>query len=222
MAGTPRTSRPAGTVIYLVVSCILLAVIAGGGSVHAATCPVDPDGDGYLTQDLDLFFCSSPSDNGVWLNQAGLQGGLPGQFVEAVGYVTQISRCRGIGMGDMDGDGDTDALVVDGTGSGLYVNQGGAQAGTTGMFVVSFVAAINLHSDVKLGDFDGDGDLDAFLVQLTQQVLTLTNQGGLQGGIEGEFVVVNTVEQRPNKDTPSDLSCDSRRFQLSSHRSHTP
>ncbi len=107
MAGTPRTSRPAGTVIYLVVSCILLAVIAGGGSVHAATCPVDPDGDGYLTQDLDLFFCSSPSDNGVWLNQAGLQGGLPGQFVEAVGYVTQISRCRGIGMGDMDGDSDT-------------------------------------------------------------------------------------------------------------------
>jgi len=120
----------------------------------------DLDGDG----DLDLFAGSwgaggarNPADQ-VWLND-GRARFSPGE--------TPFAGSVEIVLGDLDGDGDLDAIagnhdpysVTRGSPSVLLWNDGHAH------FTVNGQLGGNNFSHVRLGDLDGDGDLDAFVTQ---------------------------------------------------------
>lgn len=72
-----------------------------------------------------------------------------------------------VALGDLDGDGDLDAVVASfGGASSVYLNQGGDQGGTEGVFLDSGQGlSASLAVDVELTDLDGDTDLDIFLVK---------------------------------------------------------
>ncbi|MBC8451320.1 MAG: VCBS repeat-containing protein, partial [Planctomycetes bacterium] len=67
----------------------------------------------------------------------------------------------GAAMGDLDGNGWPD-LIVCGRfeGTRLFMNQGGFFTDST---ATSGLASDELDNSVTLGDYDGDGDLDAFI-----------------------------------------------------------
>ncbi len=103
-------------------------------------------------------------------------------------------RGTDVALGDIDGDGDLDAIIAvtaNLTGNQLLTNQGGLQGGTEGTFVATTLPGGSLNSfGVTFGDIDNDGDLDAFIANwVGSGSQLLTNQGGLQAGTEGTFVV---------------------------------
>ena len=138
------------------------------------------------TPDIDAFFAND-GRNAVLFNQSGAQGGVAGDFDATL--FTDIALNQTTALGDADGDGDLDVFLLETGFVGeiqLLTNQGGDQAGTEGTFVASTLGQTPNAADMALGDVDGDGDLDALLVQNGTNTL-LTNQGGAQGGTEGTF-----------------------------------
>jgi uncharacterized repeat protein (TIGR01451 family) len=70
----------------------------------------DLDGDG----DLDLVIANDGSTNDVvWLNDGGLQGGTPGSFTQQPGMAVQ--NTKSVELGDLDGDGDLDVVLCAGS-----------------------------------------------------------------------------------------------------------
>jgi hypothetical protein len=147
----------------------------------------DVDGDG----DLDALLGGHIQPNQLFINQGGEQLGTEGTFVvfELDGGSFETDA---IALGDVDGDGDLDAVVANQSLLGpnqLLINQDGE-----GTFVASDLDGGNLISyDIALGDVDGDGDLDAVVVNGGifgdyQNNTLLINQGGQQPGTEGDFV----------------------------------
>jgi hypothetical protein len=67
---------------------------------------------------------------------------------------------------DLDADGDLDAVLANGKSEGqvantVWINQGGAQAGVQGEFIVVYQPqpwGIANSNSVTVGDLDGDGD----------------------------------------------------------------
>lgn len=113
----------------------------------------DLDRDG----DLDAFVLNGGPNN-VWLNQAGRQGGAAGTFVFD-GREIGTGQSFGGALGDLDRDGDMDVVVAKLFKSELWLNQGGIQNGTMGVFAMS-QNPLPGATDVALGDLDRDGDLD--------------------------------------------------------------
>ncbi len=150
----------------------------------------DLDGDG----DLDAFVTNSLNQpNRVWINQGGAQGGTAGVFADS-GQTLGDHYSYGVALGDLDGDGDLDAFVTNGVvrydfgANRVWINQGGAQNGTAGVFADSGQTLGDHDSKgVSLGDLDGDGDLDAFVVNWFEPNRVWLNQGGAQGGMAGVF-----------------------------------
>ncbi len=143
----------------------------------------DLDGDTWP----DMFvvnrgFSASPTgeDNGVpneiWTNNGD------GTFTRTQSNMA-ARNSMGVALGDLDGDGDLDAFVVNAYENNnqvsqpnwdenvVWINQGGIQAGTPGIFAEGWSDGLTGVSadasfDVKLHDFDADGDLDAVIASV--------------------------------------------------------
>ena len=117
-----------------------------------------------------------------------------------VGGAANNSFTENVTFADIDADGDLDAVFADGGDFGndrnrVWINQGGLQAGTVGVFVDDTAArlpsVLDDSRDIDFADVDDDGDLD-FLASNTSGVTNqgsrwYINQGGLQAGTLGFF-----------------------------------
>ncbi|MFM9962801.1 MAG: beta strand repeat-containing protein [Planctomycetaceae bacterium] len=82
-------------------------------------------------------------------------------------------------VGDLNGDGTVDLVFASFTGNNAFIVQPLFNDGT-GTFLVGTSTAVssNFLSDIVLGDWDNDGDLDAAVVdQNLDQIIILTNSG---------------------------------------------
>jgi hypothetical protein len=132
----------------------------------------DLDGD----HDLDAFVIYADTSrkffNGIWFNNG------KGEFTESsqqFGGTRSINVC----LGDVDNDGDLDAFVAGGKYrvkevSTVWLNDG------KGVFTDSLVVGLDESKDVKLGDLDNDGDLDAFVVNNGPNKVWLNNASSLR------------------------------------------
>jgi hypothetical protein len=110
------------------------------------------------------------------------------------------SFSENVSFADVDQDGDLDAIWADGGDLGndrnrIWINQGGLQAGTVGVFVdetTTRMPAVQDDSrDIDFADIDADGDLD-FIAANTSGVSNqgsrfYVNMGGAQAGTPGFF-----------------------------------
>ncbi len=170
---------------------------------------VDLDGD----EDLDVVWQDEAQNTGWGLakNQGGLQGGTEGDFGDITIFFEEVSASRPE-PGDIDGDGDTDIVFGSRIGSLspggdsaflTAVNQGGQQGGTAGNFVIDFEVigpSIRSMRLARVSDLDDDGDLDVVLADGFSRFATAINQGGLQGGTEGDFLVEQDFFIEPASD----------------------
>ena len=155
--------------------------LAGGSSLAVALGDVDGD------TDLDAFVVGDGA-NVVWINQGGAQGGTAGDLADS-GQSLGSAFSLDVALGDLDGDADLDAFVANSTADKVWLNQGGLQSGTPGVFAdsgQSLGTATPQSRGVALADLDGDADLDAFVATAGGNAVWI-NQGGDQGGTPGNF-----------------------------------
>jgi hypothetical protein len=149
----------------------------------------DIDGDA----DLDLIVINRDSDDAhVLVNQGGLQGGTPGNFVTSAPLVCG-NEPASMALDDLDNDDDLDFVVTNNFGNTLsiFFNQGGLQGGTEGdLGTATIFAGLTRPYGLRLGDLDNDGDADIVVsarTMPTSGISILLNQGGKQGGTPGQF-----------------------------------
>ncbi len=141
----------------------------------------DFDGD----DDLDAIVSVFGSSNQLLTNDGA--GNFTASLLPDVGSPW---NSLGIAVGDVNGDGYLDAIVADWNNAAtttfdntLLINDG------SGGFIASEIDGSGIQSrDVALADLDGDGDLDAIVVNDNSDPnKLLINKGGMQGGTEGQF-----------------------------------
>jgi VCBS repeat protein len=137
---------------------------------------------------------------------ASLAGAARAQvFVDNTAQIPQgapfnNSFTENVDFADVDLDGDFDAMFADGGDFGndqnrLWINQGGAQGGTLGIFVDQTAAQLpsllDASRDVDFADLDLDGDQDLCTsntsAAVNQSNRWWINMGGAQGGTAGFF-----------------------------------
>ncbi len=121
----------------------------------------DLDGDG----DLDVFAAIGKPTFGAGSSLADrvlLNDGL-GDFTDS-GQRLGDTDSFSVVLGDLDGDADLDALVGTQNGAVVWINQGGAQGGKTGVFASSGQEMPGSQSStVFLKDLNSDGSPDALI-----------------------------------------------------------
>ena len=119
----------------------------------------------------------------VWIqvSPAGAQLFVDGSADIPQGPLVNASHSENVDFADVDLDGDWDAVFADGGDSGddqnrLWINSGGLQGGTEGVFVdetvTRFPSLLDDSRDVEFADIDGDGDADLYVSNTS----TITNQ----------------------------------------------
>ncbi|MCI0585382.1 MAG: VCBS repeat-containing protein [Planctomycetes bacterium] len=154
----------------------------------------DLDGDGDLDALVGNWDYGAGIDNRLYLNVGA------GVFSDATATnlpASPLDRTNAVALGDADGDGDLDAFVgnssLNGGGpEGLYLN-GGAGTFTDATGTNLPAAPPGLTTSVALGDFEGDGDLDAFAGKVAQG--PVRNRLYLNGG--GGLFTDSTVTDLP-------------------------
>ena len=147
---------------------------ATNSSYEVALGDLDSDGD------LDAFVVNLGQSNRIYTNR--VNEGL-GWVVSDVG--PSDKKSQGVALGDLDGDGDLDAFVVNNKQiNRIYTNT------SSGHNNISFTSEdtpegsnYRYSARVALGDLDGDGDLDAFVLNSyhdsfgTNRIYTNTSPG---------------------------------------------
>lgn len=154
----------------------------GGGSSEIALRDLDGD------DDIDIMLGnSSVSSSRMWINQGGAQAGNEGEFLESPQILGGGSN---LSLGDLDQDGDLDMLEGGGAFStmSIWLNQGGLQGGTEGIFqVTAQKIGYGISSGAVLKDVDGDSDLD-IVASYDDAIRIWINQGHDQQGVLGQYV----------------------------------
>jgi hypothetical protein len=126
----------------------------------------DLNGDGAL----DLFAAVMTPNTGRHTDAADrvIFNDGTGNFTDS-GQRLGVSDSTAVALGDLDGDGDVDALVGNAEGALLWLNQGRAQGGSEGEFVLAAQLSADAGTtSIFLHDFDSDGDLDALIGGIRQ------------------------------------------------------
>jgi len=148
---------------------------------------VDQDGDlDVVTSGLRVVLPSLELGGArLWINQGGVQAGQAGVFVESnVRFDSKESK--GVALGDLDEDGDLDVFLANSGANTVWINQGGAQGGSAGVFHHNGQQLGQFYSEkVVLADVDQDTDLDAIVVNSLARARVWVNQGRAQGGTPG-------------------------------------
>ena len=147
-----------------------------GDTADLAAADLDGDGD----RDLVLAMGdSSELENRLYRNDGG------GSFALAAGALpAHVQASRSVDLGDADGDGDLDVLVGNGlqpfisSENRLYFNDG---AGSFAELAGAFPPRQGETMDLRFGDLDADGDLDAFVGETGVNLLHVNDGTGTFG-----------------------------------------
>ena len=187
-----------------------------GADIQTHTIDVDlADFDGDF--DLDVFMSSRNSQARVYLNNLYQPlTASPFQDITQAALIDTNAKLTGqnnyeVEYGDVDGDGDFDCWMVDFNNNleRLLRNNGPAAGGFTFTQMNGWIANDpNVdENEVDFGDYDNDGDLDAFLPNFSgTNYLFQSNlaQGGVGGGIYHRTGV--SSGQSPNPEMPANFN----------------
>jgi hypothetical protein len=158
----------------------------------------DLDGDG----DLDAFVANGeglePWANKVWFNDGS------GIFTDS-GQDLGSGASRGVRLGDVDGDGDFDAFVANSQYEAaepdrIWLNDGSGSFADSGQRLGS-----STSQTVRLGDVDGDGDLDAFVANRTSSNNVWLNDGSGGFSDSGQSIANSNAVDLGDLDGDGDL-----------------
>ncbi len=140
---------------------------------------MDIDADG----NIDLVVSYFEEDKIVWYQNLG--GGV---FSSQQLIASGLNNARGVTGADLDGDGDMNLVLGVTNGSGLYWVENLDGQGNFGS-LTNIAPGLSSARRQRLGDMDGDGDIDVVSNGTNPWLLWFENVDG-----EGDFSMQHTIE----------------------------
>lgn len=170
---------------------------AGEATVSMSVDFADYNNDGLLDFFVsDDTYCSLYENLGSGLfSEKAISAGIAMQAAQFVGW----SSC----FLDFDNDGDVDIFKTNGALKHLYgqedqlfVNEGSGKFNDISLSLSSYFGEEHVGRGACLGDYDNDGDIDAFIVNLNDTAIFLRNNRGN----ENNWIILNLVGTKSNRD----------------------